>query len=57
MYKCDEIENVQQMASRHHTNKNKTDDNTEAWHRLSEFLEATRKEFRDCPSTFINSYF
>lgn len=60
IYKCDEIKNVLPLNRWRHAIvaiKNRTNDNTEAWRRLSEFVAATRKEFRENPPTFINSYF
>lgn len=60
VYKCDEIERVQPMNRWRHaiiTIRNRTDDNADAWRMLTEFIKATRKEFRDCVPDFIGSPF
>lgn len=52
VYNCDEIRNIQPMNRWRHaiiTIKNQTSDNTEAWEHLTQFIKATRKEFKDCP--------
>ncbi|XP_049872824.1 uncharacterized protein LOC126380908 [Pectinophora gossypiella] len=60
IYKCDEVEKVSAINRWRHaivTIKNRTDDDTDAWQHLSKYISATRKEFKNCPPTFIGSYF
>lgn len=60
VYNCDEIEKVSPMNRWRHAIvcvKNKTDENTEAWQHLTNFIIATRKEFRNCPINFISNYY
>lgn len=60
IYKCDEIEKVQPMNRWRHSIvcvKNRTDENSDAWQHLANFIIATRKEFRGCPPTFISNYY
>lgn len=57
VYNCDEIKHIQPMNRWRHsiiTVKNRTDDNTEAWKHLTEFIKATRREFKDCRPDIIN---
>lgn len=60
IYKCDEIEKVQPMNRWRHSIvcvKNRTDETSEAWQHLANFMIATRKEYRCCPPTFISNYY
>ncbi|KAL4702723.1 hypothetical protein ACJJTC_002451 [Scirpophaga incertulas] len=60
VYTCDDIERVQPMNRWRHSIicvKNRTDNNTEAWQHLVNFISATRKEYRNCASTFISNYY
>lgn len=59
VYSCNEIQNVQPINRWRHsvvTIKNRTDTDTEAWARLTDYIIATRKEFKDCPQSFNSSY-
>lgn len=60
IYKCDEVEHVSPMNRWRHaiiSIKNKTYENTEAWRLLSNYINATRKEFKNCPPTFVGAYY
>lgn len=60
VYRCDEIERVAPINRWRQaivTVKNRTDENTDAWMHLSNFIIATRKEFRKCPPTFVSNYY
>lgn len=60
VYSCDEIQNIQPMNRWRHsvvTIKNRTDTGTEAWSHLTDFIAATRKEFKQCPPTFTSNYY
>lgn len=60
VYSCNEIQNVQPMNRWRHsvvTIKNRTDTDTEAWSRLTDFIAATRREFKNCPPTFTSNYY
>lgn len=59
VYKCDEIERIQPVNRWRHsviTIKNKTDEDSESWRHLNEYIKSTRQEFKRCTPTFINSY-
>ncbi|XP_047026051.1 uncharacterized protein LOC124644833 [Helicoverpa zea] len=59
VYKCDEIERIQPVNRWRHsviTIKNKTDEDSESWRHLNEFIISTRREFKRCTPTFISSY-
>lgn len=59
IYKCDEIKNVQPMNRWRHaiiTIKNQSDVETEAWSHLTQFIKATRREFKNCPPDIISGY-
>lgn len=59
IYNSDEIERVPPINRWRHsvlTIKNKTDSDTESWKHLNTFIKETRKEFKKCAPTFINSY-
>lgn len=59
IYRCDEIERVQPINRWRQAIicvKNRTDDNTEAWQHMANFIIATRKEYRNCPVTFFSNY-
>lgn len=60
VYKCDEIKKVLPVNRWRQaivTIKNQTDDNTEAWQHLSNFIIATRKEYRTCPPSFMSNFY
>ncbi|CAG9790336.1 unnamed protein product [Diatraea saccharalis] len=60
VYRCDEIEHVQPMNRWRHSIvcvKTRTNDNTETWQLLTNFISATRKEYRNCSPTFISNYY
>ena len=60
IYRCDEIESVQAMNRWRQaivTVKSRTDDNTDSWQHLANFIMSTKKEYRNCPSTFISNYY
>lgn len=60
VYRCDEIDNVQPVNRWRHAIvciKNRTNDDTEAWRHLTNFITATRKEYRKCTPTFISNYY
>ncbi|XP_028174002.1 uncharacterized protein LOC114362701 isoform X2 [Ostrinia furnacalis] len=60
VYKCNDIEKVSPVNRWRQaiiTVKNRTDDNSEAWTHLSNYIIATRKEFRSCPPTFVSNYY
>lgn len=59
IYKCDDIERVAPVNRWRHsimTIKNKCDTESESWKHLNEYVKSVRKEFNDCPRTFISSY-
>lgn len=59
VYKCDEIKHIQPMNRWRHaiiTIKNKTDVDSEAWEHLTQFIKATRREFKDCRPDVISGY-
>ncbi|XP_047023155.1 uncharacterized protein LOC124633463 [Helicoverpa zea] len=37
--------------------KNRTENNTPAWARLKDFIDETRREFKNCPLEFVSSYY
>lgn len=60
VYKCNDIEKVSPVNRWRQaiiTIKNRTDDDSEAWAHLANFIIATRKEFRTCPPTFVSNYY
>lgn len=60
IYACDEIKNVTPINRWRHsviTIKNRTNVDTEAWSHLTDFVKATRKEYKHCPVSFNSSYF
>lgn len=60
VYKCSEIESVQPVNRWRHsilTIKNKTDEDSESWKNLNTFISSTRKEFKNCPPTFLSHYY
>ncbi|KAL4703639.1 hypothetical protein ACJJTC_010756 [Scirpophaga incertulas] len=60
IYRCDEIEKVQPINRWRQaivTVKNKTFDNTGAWQHLANFIRETRKEFVNCPQTYVSNYY
>ncbi|XP_047994124.1 formin-like protein 3 [Leguminivora glycinivorella] len=60
VYKCDDIEKVTPVNRWRHAVvniKNRTDDNTEAWRHLANFIHATRKEYRTCAPSFVSNYY
>lgn len=57
VYNCEEIKNIQPMNRWRHaviTIKNRTNDDTVAWGYLTDFIRATRKEFKDCRPDLLN---
>ncbi|XP_045775261.1 uncharacterized protein LOC123875300 [Maniola jurtina] len=60
VYRCDEVENVQPVNRWRHAIicvKNRTNEDTEAWRHLTNFIIATRKEYKKCTPTFISNYY
>ncbi|XP_028167277.1 uncharacterized protein LOC114357726 [Ostrinia furnacalis] len=59
VYRCDEIRNVQPMNRWRHaiiSIKNQSDSDTEAWTHLTQFIKATRHEFKNCRPDIISGY-
>lgn len=59
IYNCDDIRTVQPMNRWRHaiiTIKNKTGTESEAWTHLTNFIAATRKEFKGCQPELISGY-
>lgn len=57
VYRCDEIRKVQPMNRWRHaiiTIKNQSDVDTEAWTHLTQFIKATRQEFKYCRPDIIS---
>ncbi|CAG9790233.1 unnamed protein product [Diatraea saccharalis] len=60
VYQCEDIERIQPVNRWRQaiiTVKNRINDDSEAWCHLSNFLTSTRKEYRQCPPTFISNYY
>lgn len=57
VYNCNEIKHIAPMNRWRHaiiSVKNRTDENTQAWAHLSEFIKATRREFKGCRPDVFN---
>lgn len=60
VYKCDEIEKIQPMNRWRHsiiTIKNRTNDDSEAWRKLTDFISSTKKEYKNCKKMLISNYY
>lgn len=60
VYKTEEIEHVLPLNRWRHaivTIKNKINEDSDSWRVLSQLIAATRKDFKDCPPTFVSNYY